>query len=82
MSLEFLRLPNTIFLHSLGCIKDLSLSYIHASDQDFELLVSNCLALESLTVVVSYNLKNVSIVGLSKLKQLELTNFAVVDKLA
>ncbi|KAL1540593.1 hypothetical protein AAHA92_24924 [Salvia divinorum] len=68
----FVRLPYTITSHGLECLKDLYLSHIQMTDQDFELLVSNCVALERLTLRLSFKLEHVSIVGLSKLKHLNL----------
>ncbi|KAL1547648.1 putative FBD-associated F-box protein [Salvia divinorum] len=63
------RLPNA---NGLECLKELSLSNIHMTDQDFGHLVSNCVALERLAL--SYvGWRNVSIVGLSKLKHLNLS---------
>ncbi|XP_047954122.1 F-box/FBD/LRR-repeat protein At1g51370-like [Salvia hispanica] len=65
-----LRLPIT---DGMKCLKDLYLGNgIKLTDQDFELLVSNCLALECLIIEVSFSLKNVSIVGHSKLKHVKL----------
>ncbi|KAL1540605.1 hypothetical protein AAHA92_24933 [Salvia divinorum] len=61
----FLRLPNT---NGLDCLKDLYLCYIKMTDQDFELLVSNCPVLECLEIESCRELGNVSIVGHSKLK--------------
>ncbi|KAL1532618.1 hypothetical protein AAHA92_32605 [Salvia divinorum] len=43
------------------------------TDQDLQLLLSNCIALESLKLVFALNLENVSIVGHTKLKHLNLT---------
>ncbi|KAL1540618.1 hypothetical protein AAHA92_24946 [Salvia divinorum] len=44
------------------------------TDQYFKFLVSNCLALECLTIKYSGELENVSVVGLSKLKHLNLSS--------
>ena len=59
------RLPST---NGLECIKDLYLASIKLSDQGLEFLVSNCVALERLKIESSWELRNVSIVGHSKLK--------------
>ncbi|KAH6799827.1 hypothetical protein C2S52_000291 [Perilla frutescens var. hirtella] len=54
-------------------LKDLTLSNIHMNDQDFDLLVSSSLALESLSIKYLYeSLENVKIIGHSKLKHLGL----------
>ncbi|KAL1541711.1 F-box/FBD/LRR-repeat protein-like protein [Salvia divinorum] len=79
LDLDFLRLPSTN--NGFQCLKDLSLHGLKLTDRDFELLVSNCLALESLTVESSYELKNVSIVGLSKLMRLNLSYFVEVESI-
>ncbi|KAG6400182.1 hypothetical protein SASPL_137007 [Salvia splendens] len=68
VGIEFHGLPN-----GLECLKELSLSSIEISDQELELLVSNCLVLECLTVEYSSRCENVSIVRHSKLKHLKLT---------
>ncbi|KAG6404086.1 hypothetical protein SASPL_136325 [Salvia splendens] len=77
LDLEFLRHPS--MNNGLQYLKDLSLCALKLTDQDFELLISNCIALESLTIKSSLDLKNVSIVGLSKLKRLNLSYFMGVD---
>ena len=77
LDLEFLRHPS--MNNGLQSLKDLSLCGLKLTDQDFELLVSNFIALESLTIKSSLDLKNVSIVGLSKLKHLNLSYFMGVD---
>ncbi|KAL1534683.1 F-box/FBD/LRR-repeat protein-like protein [Salvia divinorum] len=74
----FLRVPST---NGLEFLKDLSLTYLHITDQDFELLISNCLALEYLTINYSMELTNVSIVGLSKLKHVNFSNNVEVRSL-
>ena len=66
----FHRLPNT---NSLRCLKELSLIDIQMTDEYFNFMVSNCLALECLTIKHPGKLENVSIVGLSKLKHLNLS---------
>ncbi|XP_047953624.1 uncharacterized protein LOC125199668 isoform X2 [Salvia hispanica] len=43
------------------------------TDQDLKLLLSNCIALESLELKYAFGLENVSIVGHTKLKHLNLT---------
>lgn len=68
----FVRLPYTLSPHGLECLKDLYLSHVQMTDQDFELLISNCVALERLTLRLSFKLEHVSIVGLSNLKHLNL----------
>ncbi|KAG6402398.1 hypothetical protein SASPL_134591 [Salvia splendens] len=67
----FLRLPNKN--NGFECLKNLYLSHSKMTDRDFELLISNCLVLECLAIVLSIKLKNVSIVGHSKLKHLNLS---------
>ncbi|KAL1547647.1 putative FBD-associated F-box protein [Salvia divinorum] len=58
-------------MNGLECLKELSLSHICLDDQDFGHLVSNCAALECFTIeYVAW--RNVSIVGLSKLKHINL----------
>ena len=57
----FLRLPKTN--NGFECLRDLQLSNARMTDQDFELLLSNCTALESLKLGYPVELKNVSIVG-------------------
>lgn len=79
LDLDFLRLPSTNT--GLQCLKNLSLFGLKLTDQYFELLVSKCTTLESLTVQLSYELKNVSIVGLSKLKRLNLSSFMEVESI-
>ncbi|XP_047965558.1 uncharacterized protein LOC125210021 [Salvia hispanica] len=79
LDLDFLRLPSTN--NGLQCLKDLSLFGLKLTDQYFELLVSNCTILESLSVQLSNELKNVSIVGLSKLKRLNLSSFMEVESI-
>ena len=66
----FHGLTNT---NGLACLKDLYLSHIQMTDQDFEFLVSNCPVLECLTISICYKLENIAIVGLSKLKHLNLS---------
>ncbi|KAL1540617.1 F-box/FBD/LRR-repeat protein-like protein [Salvia divinorum] len=63
-------LPNT---NGLKCLKDLSLIDIQMTDQYFNFLVSNCLVLECVTIKCSDKLENVSIVGPSQLKNLNLS---------
>ena len=74
----FLRFPN---INGLECIKDLYVSEITMTDLDFELLVSMCLSLECLAIESPSKLKNVSIVGLSKLKCVKLSNIMGVESI-
>ncbi|XP_047947030.1 putative FBD-associated F-box protein At5g56440 [Salvia hispanica] len=64
------RLPNA---NGLECLKELYLSNIHMTDQDFGYLVSTCVALERFTLYY-VGWRNVSIVGLPKLKHLNLSH--------
>ena len=74
----FLRLPIT---NGTECLKDLYLGCIKMTDQDFELLISNCLALECLRIRSSIELQNVSIVGHSKLKHVSLLYVLEVESI-
>ncbi|KAG6402397.1 hypothetical protein SASPL_134590 [Salvia splendens] len=67
----FLRLPNTN--NGFECLKDLYLHKSRMTEQDLKLLLSNCIALESLKLDFPFKLDNVSIVGHTKLKHLSLT---------
>ncbi|XP_047958932.1 F-box protein At4g09920-like isoform X2 [Salvia hispanica] len=71
----FLRLRNKN--NGFECLKDLCLLDPLMSDQDLELLLSNCIALESLELKNALMLENVSIVGHTKLKHLNLTYLKV-----
>ena len=51
------------------------------TDQDFELLVTNCCALECLRIGACTNLKNVSIVGHTKLKHVTLSCARYVESI-
>ncbi|XP_042016754.1 uncharacterized protein LOC121764797 [Salvia splendens] len=64
----FLRLRN-----GFECLKDLCLHDPVMTDQDFKLLLSNCIALESLELQYALKLENVSIVAHTKLKHLNLS---------
>lgn len=55
------------------CLKDLCLHHPVMTDQDLKLLLSNCIALQSLELKYAFKLENVSIVGHTKLKHLNLT---------
>ncbi|KAH6782835.1 hypothetical protein C2S53_006159 [Perilla frutescens var. hirtella] len=59
------------------CLKELTLSSVDVDDQDFDLLISDFLALENLSIRDPGNLKNVSIVGNSKLKHLDISDAAL-----
>ena len=74
----FLRLPNTN--NGFECLKDLYLYHSRMTEQDFELLLSNCIALESLKFEFPIDMKNVSIVGHNKLKHLDLS-YSRVDSI-
>ncbi|KAL1567302.1 hypothetical protein AAHA92_02794 [Salvia divinorum] len=74
----FLRFPYT---NGLECVKDLYLSSIIMTDQDFGLLVSKCLFLECFTIESPSELKSVSIVGLSKLKYVNLSRIRGVESI-
>ncbi|KAL1540382.1 F-box/FBD/LRR-repeat protein-like protein [Salvia divinorum] len=74
----FLRLTNP---NGLKCVKDLYLSEVTMTDQDFELLVSNCLSLECFTIESPSELSTVSIVGLSKLKYVNLSDIWEVESI-
>ncbi|XP_047954118.1 F-box/LRR-repeat protein At3g03360-like [Salvia hispanica] len=67
----FLRLRNTN--NGFECLKDLCLLGPGMTDQDLKLLLSNCIALESLKLEYPFELENVSIVGHTKLKHLNLS---------
>ncbi|KAH6782808.1 hypothetical protein C2S51_008101 [Perilla frutescens var. frutescens] len=81
----FLRLASNLNIirllpAGLKCLEQLSLSNVIVNDQDFELLLSNSLALESLSIKCSYDkctynkyLKNVKIIGHPKLKHLDIS---------
>ncbi|KAH6757821.1 hypothetical protein C2S52_023268 [Perilla frutescens var. hirtella] len=56
----------------LTCLKELSLERVGVDDQDFEILVSNSLALESLSIAYTKYLTNVRVVGHPKLKHLDI----------
>lgn len=58
----------------LKSLRQLSLHSLHVDDRDVELFVSNCTALEHLSIVGSYRLKKASLVGHSKLKHLEISS--------
>ncbi|KAL1540616.1 hypothetical protein AAHA92_24944 [Salvia divinorum] len=65
----FHRFPNTN--NGFECLQDLYLSDSRMTDQDFQFLLSNCIALESLKFAFPLKLENASIVGHSKLKHLD-----------
>ncbi|XP_073033552.1 F-box/FBD/LRR-repeat protein At1g13570-like [Primulina eburnea] len=58
----------------LKSLRQLSLHSLHVEARDVEIFVSNCTALEHLSIVGSYRLKKVSLVGHSKLKRLEISS--------
>ncbi|XP_073284691.1 putative F-box/FBD/LRR-repeat protein At4g13965 [Primulina huaijiensis] len=58
----------------LKSLRQLFLHSLHVDDRDVELFVSNCTALEHLSIVNSYRLKKTSLVGHSKLKHLEISS--------
>lgn len=78
---HFDQLSNQILLHGLKYIKQVSFSVVVLTDKDFNLLVNNCLVLESLSIEVPFNLVHVSIVGHSKLKHINLTTVWSLESL-
>ncbi|XP_073151698.1 uncharacterized protein [Henckelia pumila] len=58
----------------LKSLRQLSLHSLHVDDRDVEIFISNCTALEHLSIVGSYRLKKVSLVGHRKLMRLEISS--------
>lgn len=77
----FLQLSNLMWTKS-RCLRELYLSRVNVTDQDFELLVSNFPAIESLSIdLPSKCLKNISIVGHPKLKQCDISRARALESI-